>query len=61
MFGLGLSGFLNVLTLKFFGITTCCNNYVCYTTLMALKVRDTCLWYLDGGCSKHMTGNEALF
>ena len=61
MFGLGLSGFLNVLTLKFFGITTCCNNYVCYTALMALKVRDTYLWYLDGGCSKHMTGNEALF
>ena len=47
--------------LNFLGITTCCNNYVCYTALMALKVHDTCLWYLDNGCSKHMTSNKALF
>jgi len=44
--------------IKYFGITRCCNNYVCYT---ALKVRDTCLWYLDSGCSRHMTCNKALF
>ena len=61
MFGLGLSGFLNVLTLNFFGITTCCNNYVCYIALIALKVRDICLWYLYSGCSRHMIGNKALF
>ena len=25
------------------------------------KVMDTCLWYLDSGCSKHMTGDRFLF
>ena len=34
---------------------------MCYTTLTALKTRDSCLWYLDSGCSRHMTGNKALF
>ena len=47
--------------LKFLGIITCCNNYVCYTTLNTLEVRDTCLWCLNSGCSRHMTGNKALF
>ena len=47
--------------LKHFGIITCDDNYVCYTALTALKARDSCLWYLDSGCSRHMTGNKVLF
>ena len=27
----------------------------------ALKVMDTCLWYLNSGCSRHMTGDRSLF
>ena len=34
---------------------------MCYTALTALKARDSCLWYLDSGCSKHMTGTKVLF
>ena len=47
--------------LEYLCITTSYNNYVCYTPLTALKVCDTCLWYLDGGCFRHMTGNKVLF
>ena len=43
------------------GLITCDNNYLCYTDLTALKARDFCLWYLDSGCFKHMTGNKGLF
>ena len=25
------------------------------------KVMDICLWYLDSGCSRHMTGDCSLF
>ena len=27
----------------------------------AFKVMDTCLWYLDSGCSRHTTGDRSLF
>ena len=27
----------------------------------AFKVMDTCLWYLDSECSRHMTGDRSLF
>ena len=47
--------------LELLGLITCDNNYLCYTALTALKARDSCLWYLDSGCSRHMTGNKGLF
>ena len=25
------------------------------------KVMDTCLWYLNSGCSRHITGDRSLF
>ena len=46
--------------LEYLGIITCDDNYVCYTALTTLKARDSCLWYLDSGCSKHTIGNKAL-
>ena len=47
--------------LEHLDIITCDDNYLCYTALTALKARESCLWYLDTGCSKHMTGNKTLF
>ena len=44
--------------LEFLGLIICDNNYLFYTALTALKAHDSCLWYLDSGCSKHMTGNK---
>jgi hypothetical protein len=33
---------------------------LCLVSQSALKILDTCLWYLDSGCSKHMTGDKTL-
>ena len=43
------------------GFIICDNNYLYYTALTALKARDSCLWYLDSGCFRHMTRNKGLF
>ena len=34
---------------------------VCFMMKFAFEVMDTCLWYLDSGCSRHMTGDRSLF
>ena len=34
---------------------------VCFMMKSTFKVMDTCLWYLDNGCSRHMTGDRSLF
>ena len=34
---------------------------VCFMMKSAFKVMDTCLWYLDNGCSRHMTRDRSLF
>ena len=44
--------------LRLLDLITCDNDYLCYTTLTNLKARDSCLWYLDSGCSRHMIGNN---
>ena len=33
---------------------------VCFMMKFAFKVMDTCLWYLDNSCSRHMTGYQSL-
>ena len=34
---------------------------VCFMMKSAFKVIDLCLWYLDSGCSRHITGDRSLF
>ena len=34
---------------------------VCFMMKSAFKVMDTCLWYLDSGCSRHRTRDQSLF
>ena len=34
---------------------------VCFMMKFAFKVIDMCLWYLDSGCSRHMTRDRSLF
>ena len=36
-------------------------HVVCFMMKSAFKVMDTCLWYLDSGCSRHMIGDCSLF
>ena len=34
---------------------------VCFMMKSTFKVMDTCLWYLDSGCSRHITRDRSLF
>ena len=34
---------------------------VCFMMKSAFKVINMCLWYLDSGCLRHMTGDRSLF
>ena len=34
---------------------------VCFMMKSAFKMMDTCLWFLDSGCSRHMNGDRSLF
>ena len=34
---------------------------VCFMMKSTFKVMETCLWYLDSDCSRHMTGDRSFF
>ena len=34
---------------------------MCFMIKSAFKEMDTCLWYLDSGCSRHMSRDHSLF
>ena len=38
-----------------------CLSHACLFVHTSLKVFNSCLWYLDSGCSCHMTGDKSLF
>ncbi|KAK0593589.1 hypothetical protein LWI29_027413 [Acer saccharum] len=37
------------------------DDYYCYVAQVALKANASNTWYLDSGCSRHMTGNKSFF
>ena len=38
-----------------------CLSHACLFVHTLLKVFNSCLWYLDSGCSCHMIGDKSLF
>ena len=38
-----------------------CLTHACLFVHTALKVFNSCLWYLESGCSRHMIGDKSLF
>ena len=38
-----------------------CLSHACLFVHTALKVFNSCLWYLNNGCSRHMTSDKPLF
>ena len=38
-----------------------CLSHACLFVHTSLKVFNSCLWYLDSGCSCYMTGDKSLF
>ena len=38
-----------------------CLSHACLFVHTSLKVFNSCLWYLDSGCSRHITGDKSLF
>ena len=38
-----------------------CLSHACLFVHTTLKVFNSCLWYLDNGCSRNMIGNKSLF
>ena len=38
-----------------------CLSHACLFVHTSLKVFNSCLWYLDSGCSRHMTEDKSLF